>query len=270
MLKISRCSKKFKRKYVLNDISINFEPGVYGLLGPNGAGKTSLIRCICGLYKTDGGSIEKNGEIGYLPQKFGAFKQLSVYNMMEYFAAIKNIEKNEQASEINRCLNAVHLDNQIDKKIKNLSGGMLRRLGIAQVMLGSPKIMIFDEPTVGLDQEERIRFKNIVNNIKKDKIILISTHIVSDLEVVCNKILIINEGKLLFCGTNQEVSALAKNKVFLIANENKEQIDENCIVQSSIEIEGKQYLRILSNQKITGDVQSPTVEDGYMCLLKQI
>lgn len=270
MLNIINCSKKFKKKCVLNNISIKLEPGVYGLLGPNGAGKTTLMRCICGLYNTDGGSIEMDGKIGYLPQKFGAFKQLNVYEMMQYFATIKNIDKKEQDSEIKRCLSSVNLDKEAQTKIKNLSGGMFRRLGIAQVMLGSPEIMIFDEPTVGLDPEERIRFKNIINNIKKDKIILISTHIVSDLETICDKILIISEGQLLFCGTSSEISNLANNKVFLISNDNKEHINGNYIIQDSIEIDGKQYLKILSDENIIGDVQSPTVEDGYMCVLKQI
>lgn len=270
MLNILNCSKKFKKKYVLNNISINFEPGVYGLLGPNGAGKTTLMRCICGLYKTNEGSIEKDGEIGYLPQKFGAFKQLKVYDMMEYFATIKNIDKKEQDFEITRYLAAVNLDKQTYTKIKNLSGGMLRRLGIAQVMLGNPAIMIFDEPTVGLDPEERIRFKNIINNIKEDKVVIISTHIVSDLETICDQILIINEGELLFSGTSAEVAASAENKVFLIDNDNKEQLSGNYIIQGSVEIKGKQYLKILSNQSKIGSAQSPTVEDGYMCVLKQI
>lgn len=270
MLNILNCSKKFKKRYVLNNISINLVPGVYGLLGPNGAGKTTLMRCICGLYKTDGGSIEKSGTIGYLPQKFGAFKQLNVYDMMEYFAAIKDIDKKAQYSEIKRCLNAVNLENQMRTKVKNLSGGMLRRLGIAQALLGNPSILIFDEPTVGLDPEERIRFKNIINSIKKDKIIIISTHIVSDLETICDKILIINEGELLFSGTSPEVAALAKDKVFLTDNDSKEKLDGKYIIQDSVEIEGKQYLKILSGQSKAGIPQSPTVEDGYMCVLKQI
>lgn len=270
MLKILNCSKKLKKKYVLNNISVNLGTGVYGLLGPNGAGKTTLMRCICGLYKIDGGSIEKNGEVGYLPQKFGAFKQLSVYNMMEYFATIKKVDKNLQDNEIKRCLNAVNLEKQMHTKIKNLSGGMLQRLGISQALLESPSILIFDEPTVGLDPEERIRFKNIINNIKKDKIILISTHVVSDLETICDKILIMNEGKIIFSGTSSEISDLAKNKVTLIDANNKDQLKGKYIIQDSIEINGKQYFKILSNQHKIGILQPPTVEDGYMCALKQI
>lgn len=182
MLELKGVSKKFRKKQVLNNIDFKFEKGIYGILGPNGAGKTTLIRCITQLYNLDAGNIlyndksiaenkNFNDNIGYLPQKFGLFKELTVFEMLSAMAALKNISKDAVEQEVKRCITLVNLDEKINAKVKTLSGGMIRRMGIAQAILGNPEIIIFDEPTSGLDPEERLRFKNIVSKLKGEHII---------------------------------------------------------------------------------------------------
>ena len=206
MLELKGVSKKFRKKQVLNNIDFKFEKGIYGILGPNGAGKTTLIRCITQLYNLDAGNIlyndksiaenkNFNDNIGYLPQKFGLFKELTVFEMLSAMAALKNISKDAVEQEVKRCITLVNLDEKINAKVKTLSGGMIRRMGIAQAILGNPEIIIFDEPTSGLDPEERLRFKNIVSKLKGEHIIIISTHIVEDVEALCDFVVIMNSGQ---------------------------------------------------------------------------
>jgi len=246
MFEISNLYKSFKKNQVLKDVSLSFENGIYGLLGPNGAGKTTLIRCMVNLYdinkgviKFNGLSIDNNDEflsnIGYLPQKFGLFKELTAYENLKYFCILKKINKDRMDDEIKDCLKAVNLEDRINHKVSTLSGGMIRRLGIAQAILGKPRIIIFDEPTAGLDPEERIRFKNILTQIKKDRLIIISTHIVEDIEASCDRIIIMNDGRVLKSGSAKEIKSAAIGKVYGEKSKLK-----------------------------------PTVEDGYMCIIKRI
>lgn len=269
MLKITNCTKKFKKLKALDNFSMDFDNGVYGLLGPNGAGKTTLIRCICGLYKTDGGTIDINSKtIGYLPQKFGMFKDLSVYEMMEYFATLKKIDKEEQKSAIEECIEKVNLTEKIKSPVGTLSGGMVRRLGIAQAILGNPDIIIFDEPTAGLDPEERMRFKNIIGNIKKDNTIIISTHIVTDVEAICDNIVVMNKGKVASLGTGIEIASLAENKVYLVNAENEKDLKGDFFVKDRLEKDGERILRVLSSEKQPGKLITSTVEDGFIWTIK--
>ncbi len=279
MLEILDLYKSFGKKEVLKGISLKLYTGIYGLLGTNGAGKTTLIRCIVNLYNIRNGSIKfqetdiaynssfsKN--IGYLPQKFGLFKELTVYEMLEYFSVLKKIPKKLMDSYIKESLKIVNLENKINDRISTLSGGMIRRLGIAQAILGDPKIIIFDEPTAGLDPEERIRFKNLLSHIKKDKIIIISTHIVEDVEACCNKIIIINDGKIISTGNCEEIKAIADGKVFEVKEGTT--INSNHFVEKTFERKGENYLRILSSKKEGFKSLEPNIEDGYMCILKGI
>ena len=161
VLILKNCTKSFKKTKALNDFSCEFKHGIYGLLGPNGSGKTTMMRCICGLLSPEKGSIECDCEnIGYLPQQFGAMKSLTVYETMRYFATLKKIPKSNQDNEIRYCIDLVNLSDKIKNKVGSLSGGMVRRLGIAQAIMGNPEIVLFDEPTAGLDPEERVRFKS--------------------------------------------------------------------------------------------------------------
>jgi len=197
MLEIRNLNYKIGKKSIIEDFSYQFKPGVYGLLGSNGAGKTTLMRCITGIYelKTDailyeGLTIRNNKKfaevISYLPQKFGLFKDLTVKEMMLMMASLKGVNIKKNSKIVEDSIGIVNLSDKLNDKVRTLSGGMIRRLGIAQTLLNDPKIIIFDEPTVGLDIEERLRFKNIVSDISKDRIIIISTHIASDIEALCD------------------------------------------------------------------------------------
>ena len=220
MIEIKSLSKKYKKKLVLNNINLKISNGVYGLLGPNGAGKTTFMRCLVNLINFDNGQIIIQGkniekdksylkQMGYVPQKFGLFEEFTVYEVMEYFYALKNISKKSIKDDIESILNLVNLENKKNDKIKTLSGGMVRRVGIAQALINNPRVIIFDEPTVGLDPEERIRFKNIVSKIKENKIIIISTHIVEDVEAVCDNIIIMNKGNILSVKSSEDTRNIA-------------------------------------------------------------
>jgi ABC-2 type transport system ATP-binding protein len=279
MLEILELRKSFGKKEVLKGISISLKAGVYGLLGTNGAGKTTLMRCIVNLYNISKGNIKfqeidivnntsfsKN--VGYLPQKFGLFKELTVYEMLEYFGVLKKLPKKLMDSYIKNSLKIVNLEDRIHDKTRTLSGGMIRRLGIAQAILGDPKIIIFDEPTAGLDPEERIRFKNLLSEIKKDKIIIVSTHIVEDVEACCDRIIIMDDGKILSEGNSKEIKSMAKGKVFEVKEGTK--INPNNFVEKTFERDGGNFLRILASEKEGYKSLDPTIEDGYMCILKGI
>ena len=284
MLELKGVSKKFRKKQVLNNIDFKFEKGIYGRLGPNGAGKTTLIRCITQLYNLDAGNIlyndksiaenkNFNDNIGYLPQKFGLFKELTVFEMLSAMAALKNISKDAVEQEVKRCITLVNLDEKINAKVKTLSGGMIRRMGIAQAILGNPEIIIFDEPTSGLDPEERLRFKNIVSKLKGEHIIIISTHIVEDVEALCDFVVIMNSGQIIKSGSCSEIEGCAQNKVFELNEENSNLLNEPYHIQQQFEINGKRKLRVLSSLNIECDkitAVQPKVEDGYICLIKDL
>lgn len=272
MLSITGCTKTFKKKKALDSFTVQIGKGVYGLLGPNGAGKTTLMRCICGLYRVDSGSIERTAHsaVGYLPQKFGMFRELTVYEMMEYFATLKDIDKKNQTQQIERCVEEVNLSDRMYDRIATLSGGMVRRLGIAQALLGDPEFILFDEPTAGLDPEERMRFKNILAHIKGNNTIIISTHIVSDVEAVCGNILIMDSGRLVASGSGAQIAGLAEQKVYLVPAREEPSLCGNFYIKDRTEENGKAFLHVLSAQEQNGTVLPPTVEDGFLCALKKI
>jgi ABC-2 type transport system ATP-binding protein len=278
MLEIKELSKGFGKKEILHDISCSLECGVYGLLGPNGAGKTTLLRCILGLYPYKKGEIVLNGiatsgnrgklNIGYLPQKSGVLPGLTVEEHLRYFANLKGMEKSKINDCVEEALEMVNLTEQRKVKGRKLSGGMVRRLGIAQALLEKPELVIFDEPTTGLDPEERVRFKRIVRQLGKETIVIMSTHIVEDVEAVCNQIIVMNEGKFLATGTQEEVSHCAAGKVYEITRDDLQAED---YVEKEKEIDGVEILRVLSTRKIDDSrKQTPNVEDGYLCFLKGI
>lgn len=208
-LRIEELTKKFKDKIAVNKFTVTLDNGVYGLLGPNGSGKTTLIKMLVDVVNPTGGNIyldgikkEALGEqyrevLGYLPQNIGFYENFTAEKFLYYIAALKGIDKIEAEKKIDSLLRYVNLEKDRKKKIAGFSGGMKERLGIVQALLNDPKILILDEPTAGLDPNERIRFKNLIGNISKDKIIIISTHIVSDIEFLANEILIMKDGELL-------------------------------------------------------------------------
>lgn len=209
-VKVENLNMYFGKKQVLYDIHLDLEKGIYGLMGPNGAGKTTLMRILTGLLKSKEGQIRIDGKLGYLSQHYGAFKDFTCLEMLDYYVTYRK-EKMER-SDLSELLEKVHLGEEKNKKIKNLSGGMLRRLGIAQSLLGNPDVIILDEPLVALDPEERVRIKEILKTLKEDKIVLISTHIVEDIDDVCNHYLIMKQGKMIFEGDKEALLNTAKDR----------------------------------------------------------
>ena len=271
MLTIDNLEKSFKKNKALDCFSCEFEHGIYGLLGPNGSGKTTMMRCICDLIKYKGKIDCGGAKIGYLPQQFGMMKSLKLFDMMKYFATLKKIPTPEQDEEIKRCLELVNLYDKAKDKVGSLSGGMVRRSGIAQAILGDPEVILFDEPTAGLDPEERTRFKTMLKSIGKNKTIIVSTHIVSDVEAVCDKIVIIDKGRKKFIGTNEEVAAIASSKAYLVEEKYEGILSGNYYIKDRITRNGENYLYVLSDIPIENSIAAQAnIEDGYLCALKNI
>lgn len=226
MLKIESVSKKFGKKEALSDVDLELDAGIYGLLGDNGAGKSTLMRLLVGVDKPTKGRILYEGEdisqlkgqyrglLGYMPQEFAVFPGFTAGEFLNYMGALKGLSKRELKEKIPRVLAFVNLQDVKDKKVSTFSGGMKRRVGIAQALLNDPKILILDEPTAGLDPGERIRFSNILSNMSKDKIILFSTHIISDIEAITKNIIILNDGKIRAKTTSDKLIEKMEGLVF--------------------------------------------------------
>lgn len=213
MLEIKNVSKAFKDFTVLEDINLTFENGVYGMLSPNGAGKTTLIKMIVTLLMPDEGEILWNGEnisilggryrevVGYLPQKFGYYRDDTPTQFLTYIAALNGVDSDVAKERCGELLERVGLGDVKNKKMKKFSGGMVQRVGIANALMNDPKIVIFDEPTAGLDPMERVRFRNILAELGKTKIVILSTHIVSDIENIANTVVMIKDHRIHVCDT---------------------------------------------------------------------
>lgn len=207
---IDRISKQYKSRIAVDRISIKLQKGVYGLLGANGAGKTTLMRVICGILKPTSGTVTFDGMdvseesyraiLGYLPQDFGYYPEFNAMDFLLYMAALKGIPKVQARRKAKELLELVSLQDVSRRKIKTFSGGMKQRLGIAQALLNDPKLLILDEPTAGLDPKERVRFRNLIESLGKDSIVILSTHIVSDVEHIADEILLMKSGQLIYQG----------------------------------------------------------------------
>lgn len=207
---IDRVSKQYKNHVAVDRVSARLHRGVYGLLGANGAGKTTLMRMLTGILTPTSGTItfdgmdvtteEYRGILGYLPQDFGYYPEFTAMDFLLYLAALKGIPKSQAKRRAKELLELVSLEDVSRKKIKTFSGGMKQRLGIAQALLNDPKLLILDEPTAGLDPKERVRFRNLIEQLGKDSIVLLSTHIVSDIEHIADEILLMKDGQLIFQG----------------------------------------------------------------------
>lgn len=277
MIEVINVTKNIGKHTILNNLSFTLEHGVYGLLGPNGAGKTTLMRCLTDLYPINHGEILINGKkakkretsIGYLPQFFGLYKELSVWDSMKYFCALKKIKKAAQDNMITECLEKVNMIDRKKVKGKKLSGGMIRRVGIAQALLNSPPLILFDEPTAGLDPEERIKFKNIISGLGTNETVIISTHIVDDIEAACDHVIVMNNGNVIGIYTCEELRQKATDKVFSCSE--KDLTTSDCYIEKCYEENGTKKYRVLSNNPSEHwEKLSPTLEDGYMCIIKEI
>ena len=279
-LKMENLSKNFKDVRAVNHISYTMHNGVYGLLGLNGAGKTTLMRMLCTLMQPTEGGIFCNGQdifamgaeyrnlLGYLPQDFGYYPDFSVKDYLLYIASIKGIKSVAAKKIVRELLRQVGLDKAENRKMKKLSGGMKRRAGIAQAMINNPKILILDEPTAGLDPGERIRFRNLVSKLSQDRLVLLSTHIVSDIEYIAKDILFMKEGTILYAGSPENVRKELPVKVWKIQvsrSEINHFLQRYQVVNIKSLVNGAE-MRILSIEKphINAAEEMATVEDAFL------
>lgn len=272
---LKNITKKYKNKEVLSHLNFEFDNKIYAFIGHNGSGKSTLMRIITGLIEPTQGEVifyqndkiidYKKVKFGYLSQEFNAFKEFTVYEQLEYFAIMKKINKKVYSNEIKKVLVEVNLWENKDVKCKNLSGGMIRRLGIAQTLLGSPDIIILDEPIVGLDPDERMRFMEIIKSIQLDIPIIFSTHIIDDISSMSPEIIFFKNGQIKFNGSSSQFIDIAKGKIYLCSRENLSKVKERI---SSIKISENTYRVIASNRLNYDFLQdiTPCMEDAYIYL----
>lgn len=284
-IEIKNVNKFYGKKHALKDVNLTINQGMFGLLGRNGAGKTTLMKTLATLHQKKSGEItvcgipiENAKEIrkitGYLPQDFSMYPNMSVYEALDYLGTLSGMPKDERKKSIEILLKKVNLTEHQHKKVKALSGGMKRRMGIAQALLHNPKLLIVDEPTAGLDPEERIRFRNLLTDASEERIVILSTHIVGDIEASCENIAIMNDGKILWHGTVSELIKNAEGKVFTVNIPKKylPQIKKNYIVTGMLIQNEYNTVRIISEDfpDLHGAVaDEPNCEDAYMYCLYQ-
>lgn len=279
-LSFDRLTKHYGNKIAVDCVSATLEPGVYGLLGANGAGKTTLMRMLCAILESTSGEVLLDGQdvismgadyrnvLGYLPQDFGYYPNYTAMEFLMYIAALKGIPKKIASQRAKQLLEEVGLSNVANKKVGTFSGGMKQRVGIAQALLNNPDILILDEPTAGLDPKERVRFRNLLSDYAGDKIVILSTHIVSDIEAIADEVLLMKKGRFVLQGTVSELIEKAKGKVWelTVLPEETRKWQEKATV-ANLRHEGKQVvLRIISDTMPTPEAVTceATLEDLYL------
>lgn len=286
MMKLTACSltKRYQRKTAVDHIDLELTPGIIGLLGPNGAGKTTLIRMLCDLVQPDEGRVLLDGReirqmgedyraiLGYLPQKVGFYPWFTAEKYLMYLAALKGLNPTEAARKTSELLERVGLAEARRKRLGAYSGGMLQRIGIAQALLNDPKILILDEPTAGLDPQERIRFRAMLAGLARDRLVLLSTHIVSDVEHIATQVVVLHEGRILAQDTIPRICApLAGRVCTLLADPETADARRGQAILSNMQPVGSQVqLRLIC----AGDLPAgavpvtPNLEDAYLALCK--
>ena len=284
-LQLDRVTKQSGTKRAVDRLNLSMKVGVYGLLGANGAGKTTLMRLLCDILNPTSGEIRYDGQnihvmgeeyrslLGYLPKNFGYYPEFTAEKFMLYMAALKGLNRSFAQNRTEELLRLVGLEKERRKKIKTFSGGMKRRLGIAQAMLNEPEILILDEPTAGLDPKERVRFRNLISSFSKDKIVLLSTHIVSDVEYIADKIFLMKEGQILKEGTPEEITAQMNGLVWECEVDEKRaaELEYRYTIVNMKKKNGAIELRIVSDTKPDEAAISvdATLEDMYLYYFKE-
>ncbi|MCM1119233.1 MAG: ABC transporter ATP-binding protein [bacterium] len=279
-LQLQDLRKQYGEKCAVNNVSASLVPGVYGLLGANGAGKTTLMRMICGVLKPTSGSIRFNGKtieqlgehyyahLGYMPQYFGFYPDFTAHEFMLYMAAVKGLDKKQAKKRTEDLLQMVNLSDVADKKIKTYSGGMKQRLGIAQAELNSPSVLILDEPTAGLDPKERVRFRNLISDFAKEKIVILSTHIVSDVSYIADTILMMKQGRFLLQEEMATVTDSIKGKVWelLVDERTAAEYSRNYTVVNLHHENNMVRMRMIEETAPREDAQivEPSLEDLFL------
>lgn len=276
--------KNYGKKEALKHINLRIPAGMFGLLGRNGAGKTTLMKILVTLLPADNGKIsicgvdskkkkEIRNMVGYLPQEFFMYGSMTVYETMDYLGTLSGLPKKIRKERIPMLLEKVNLGENHHTKVRAMSGGMKRRLGIAQALLNDPKVLVVDEPTAGLDPEERVRFRNILCDIADKRIVLLSTHIVGDIEATCENIAVLEEGSLKFTGTIDELLENASGKVYTaeVSKSELEQIKQRYSITAMHTKGSRAEIRFLCEQQPFERAQSvkPDVEDAYLYLMNR-
>lgn len=279
---LEQVNKYYGKKQALKNVTMTIPKGMFGLLGRNGAGKTTLMKILATLHKATDGKVTICGVdvkecskirymTGYLPQDFSMYGNMRVYEAMDYLGTLSGLKKEERKKRIPELLEKVNLQNNYKTKVRAMSGGMRRRLGIAQALLNNPKVLIVDEPTAGLDPEERVRFRNLLCEIAEERIVLLSTHIVGDIEATCENIAILDEGALRFTGTVEELLEIAEGKIYTIevSKMELEKIKKEYIITGMLTKGSKAEVRLVAEEMPFENAVccEPNVEDAYLYLM---
>ncbi len=284
-LTLDRLTKQFGARIAVDRVSAKLGPGVTGLLGANGAGKTTLMRMVCDVLRPTGGQILLDGRdaaelgdeyralLGYLPQDFGYYPDFTALDFMRYMATLKGFSNRDGRTRGMELLEEVGLADDARRKVKTFSGGMRQRLGIAQAMINDPAILVLDEPTAGLDPKERVRFRNLIAGFAQDKIVILSTHIVSDVEFIANRIFVMRQGLFVLDGTPEQVVAQAAGKVWechVEAHRAEEMAAQMQVANVRYAADGHAVVRVVVDEQPMAGASAvePTLEDLYLLVFR--